>query len=126
MRNFNVIEINIPKEKQIVGKKKSRKNKEIVLEKEHVLVYGGFGILNYYDGYTVTIIAECPGKGKKIATCKKIVEAYMLIKMLNTFYPSFNKAVKDGKNIDDLAKVLYRAKMATRELVGDTCGRRII
>ena len=114
--NFSWIKLEIPKSRKSL---KNRKKEEVYSEIEHVLVYEGFGILRG-EVYTVTVITDCEGKGKKIASCRTLIGAYTLIKMINTFYPQVNELLAKNE-MQKSFQCVIRARNATAEILGQTC-----
>lgn len=110
------IELEVPKARKSLN---NRKKQEVYTEVERVLVHNGFGIL-HGNTYSVTVIANCKGRGKKIAECKTLIGAYTLIKIMNAFYPEFNRLLEGG-NAEKAGFQAYRAKKAAREILGETC-----
>ena len=115
------IELEIPKARRSL---KNRKKQEIYTEVERVLIHNGFGIL-YGNTYSVTVIADCEGRGKKIAECRTLIGAYTVIKIMNMFYPKFNELLVSG-NAEKAAFQANSAKNAARQILGETCWREEI
>lgn len=107
------IELEIPKARRSL---KNRKKQEVYSEVERVMVYQGYGILRG-TRYSVTIISNCEGKGKKIAECNTIIGAYTFIKVLNTFFPHINDMLIDGEMKESYRQVCM-ARDATRRTLG--------
>jgi hypothetical protein len=108
------IELEIPKARRSL---KNRKKQEIYTEVERVLIHNGFGIL-YGNTYSVTVIADCEGRGKQIAECRTLAGAYTIIKMINTFFPNLNSLLVEG----DLKKAsiqVSRVRQASRQIIGE-------
>lgn len=119
--DFSWIKLEIPKARKSL---KNRKKQEVYSEIERVLVYGGFGILRG-EVYSVTVITDCEGKGKKIASCRTLIGAYTVIKMINVFYPQVNELLLNGE-MQKAFRCVLKARKAAAEIVGQTCWREEI
>lgn len=110
------IRMAIPKKKKVYGKKRIEEYVEI----EKILRYKGFGILNSENMYSVTIL-EGDKAGKSIGKCRTFYHAWVLINIMNQFFPKIKQLLAIGgeENISEACEQIRQAHNATQCIIDE-------